>query len=351
MHYFLLAVLPILIWFILSLSVLPDRIALSTAKIWFNFKDPVKLSALLGLGFAILIAVFSDSRFAREGIDGFYANWLTEIIFFAFTVLVIDRLTNWRIRKEERLQLIRQMGSYSNDFALEAVRRARELGILTDGVSLKNANFRKANLVNADLSEANLEGADLSEANLENANLSYTNLQGSNLYKTNLQGANLENANFYRTSLSYVLMQNAKLEKANLSETKIYEAHFENAEMSGAMLRSADIQHTNFTGGRLHRINLNDAYLSMVSLRNTSLAGATVKNAFFQVVDLENADVSHTDFTGTRLKLAHFDGALYTAETKWPTGFDIKSTKATFSEGKASIGLGPPVPIGASSRS
>jgi hypothetical protein len=107
--------------------------------------------------------------------------------------------------EQARKDLILQMGSPTNSFAIEAVRALRAQGWLQDG-TLEGASLSGADLQYADLSDACLKGVDLSRANLQDTNLTSANLEGatmkaSKLRRSELCGANLKNANLEEADL------------------------------------------------------------------------------------------------------------------------------------------------------
>jgi hypothetical protein len=107
--------------------------------------------------------------------------------------------------EQAREDLILQMGSPTNSFAIEAVRALRAQGWLQDG-TLEGASLSGADLQYADLSDACLKGVDLSGANLQDTNLTSANLEGatmkaSKLTRSELCGANLKNANLAEADL------------------------------------------------------------------------------------------------------------------------------------------------------
>ena len=109
----------------------------------------------LGIGW-LLIGQALQGRLTLADIwTDLSTNAGTEAIGIAITVLVIDRLYERRDQEREKQRIIRQMTSPSNDFALEAVRLARDNGWLKDG-SIHRANLLGANLTGANLSVANL---------------------------------------------------------------------------------------------------------------------------------------------------------------------------------------------------
>ena len=101
------------------------------------------------------------------------------------------------------------------------------------GAYMRGANLRGAIFNNADLSGAHLEGADLQAAQLRNVRLDGADLSGVNaasadfsardddpqfrttLRNANFRGANLENANFGFADLSGATFQGANLRNAN----------------------------------------------------------------------------------------------------------------------------------------
>mgnify|MGYP001478428375 CR=1 FL=1 len=136
--------------------------------------------------------------------------------------LIEQRLENERNQKQ---QLILQMGSPDNGFAVEAARQLMALGWLSDG-TLENARLWGANLQGANLSMAdlrgahfqssNLQGVFLSEANLMWANFSEANLTEANLSISKLMGTTFVNSNLLRANLSYTNLHSVNLLGANL---------------------------------------------------------------------------------------------------------------------------------------
>jgi hypothetical protein len=158
----------------------------------------------------------------------YYANVSAELASIAITVLIIDKLYEQRETEQEKRDLILQMGSPDNAFAVEAVRRLRIRGWLTDlqeaslsGADLTRANLKRIDLHKANLSGANLEGADLSEANLSEANLIAVNLEGAHITGADLAGANLSGANLYAVDLSDVNLSGVNLEGATVDNEQL----------------------------------------------------------------------------------------------------------------------------------
>jgi hypothetical protein len=127
--------------------------------------------------------------------NGWWANWLqgvsTEMVGAVVTTIllgtVVGAVQQQQLIAQQKQELISQLGSPDNAFAIEATRilRARGWGFGED-----------ATLRRVYLSGANLQGANLWHANLQGAYLAYADLQGAYLIGANLQGALLNRAGF-----------------------------------------------------------------------------------------------------------------------------------------------------------
>ncbi len=168
-------------------------------------------------------------------IDELYSNAGVELLSIGLTVLVIDSLNRRRAEKERKEELILQLGSPDNGFALEAVRQLRYKGWLEDG-SLQGAKLQGANLRWAKLNGTNLREASLYLANLQHARLQGVNLQQADLNSTYLQKAKLPGAN----------LQQADLCRARLQAAYLYQANLQGANLIMAKLQGADLRGTKF---------------------------------------------------------------------------------------------------------
>jgi hypothetical protein len=220
---------------------------------------------LLGFGLGIIAAGFvilylidpreGETFSLRQLVSDLYANGGAELLSIALTVLIIERLNRRRAiqeRQERKEELILQMGSPDNAFAIEAVRFLRQKGWLTDG-SLNGAYLWGANLQRADLERANLKGANLFNANLKAATLNSANLTGVDLVRANLQGTyirqvNLQGAYLRLANLEAADLNGANLQKANLDAANLQDVYLVGANLRGANLRSAKLQGVKFEG-------------------------------------------------------------------------------------------------------
>lgn len=172
-----------------------------------------KFMRQIGLGVIIvsILGIIGVLIFSLLGIgNDYFVNLYTGFIEIFITIFIIDILNKRLSENQYKDQLILQMASPSNDFAIEAVRILKQKGWLYDG-SLTGIDFSGANLQNAELQRAqlqeckfdnaSLQGVDLEGANLNNAYLLSANLRNANLVEANLSGANLVKADLYNAKL------------------------------------------------------------------------------------------------------------------------------------------------------
>jgi hypothetical protein len=222
-----------------------------------------KVSILLGI-LAVIVLIKGSliqhgSLDLRQLVLDLWSNLSVELASIVITVLVIDALNRRRAIAEEKQDLILQMGSPDNAFALEAVRKLRARGWLQDG-SLQRARLERANLQCADLSHANLHGAYLVRADLRETKLYEANLSGAILNDADLGKANLTRADLYEARLTDTLLRGTDLSGASLrgasivchhdrsqfDESTILPDHNPWSEMEGELDRFTDPAHEQF---------------------------------------------------------------------------------------------------------
>lgn len=121
----------------------------------------------------------------------------------------------------------------------------------------------------------------------------------------NLNDIDLRNLDFRGCRMSGVFLDGSDLSESNLEGCDLYSAYLEktkfiNANLSKACLQGANLSHANLSGA-----NLNNADFSISSMgRATNLSGVIFLNC-----QIENAN---------------FEGAIYDANTVFPTLFDPK---------------------------
>ncbi len=144
-----------------------------------------------------------------EAVTGAYTDWSPGLVVDGLLLLVINRV----LRNNERSRILGQVGSLSNEFALDAVRRCQEEGWTESGAMagrdyskarlsradlpgavLNRSKFRFADLHHADLMHADLRGTDFTGANLTGADLRWADLRGAKLCWADLTGAEIDGA-------------------------------------------------------------------------------------------------------------------------------------------------------------
>jgi hypothetical protein len=133
----------------------------------------VWLYLVVGAMFGMLIPSFV--KILGTDLNTFLEDLVPEFFGLAFTVLIIDSLDRHREDRLIKEQLLRQLHSYYNSFALQAIEELRVLGYLSDGschrLDLRGSDWRGGNLYQADLTGSDLINAKLHEADFVGANL------------------------------------------------------------------------------------------------------------------------------------------------------------------------------------
>ncbi len=175
---------------------------------------------------ALLFIVVGASLFAyglflnppsslEEFVLASFGDWTPGFVIDGLLLLTINSV----IHMHERRRVISQVGSLSNEFALDAVRRCRGEGWLQSG-KMDGINFEGANLHSADLSDSKLSGAILGFANLSGADLTHADLRGIDLRGANLQGADMRWADLSSACLQWADLRGANLAGARLDGIK-----------------------------------------------------------------------------------------------------------------------------------
>lgn len=244
----------------------------------------IAVSLLVGIGILI---------FATDA-PNYWQNIYVTIIGAALTVFVLDRGAEQRAIRQRKEELILQMGSPANEFAIEAARLLRVKGWLSDR-SLEAVHLDYANLQNAYLRDATLAGAYIAEANLEGTHLTTANLSHVNFWKSNLRRAKLIGANMEWAYLRAAKLDNADLRGANLMCAKLDEADFQYAWLIGSVLENAKMSATDLRGAVLVNANMLDADLDgAVFSEETVLPDGTYWTATTDMTRF--TDSSHPDF-------------------------------------------------------
>jgi uncharacterized protein YjbI with pentapeptide repeats len=278
------------------------------AKAWYDKLNETeigvaKLAFVAAIVFVIYIAANSDVFGVTRLIDDFAANFIMAIFSVVVTVFLIDRSNDKRAEERQKNELILQMGSPDNGFAIEAVRKLRHYGWLEDG-SLQQWRFGEADLQNANLENADLKGTRLFRVNLQGGKLASANLQDAYLAQANLQGVNLENANLQFAQMWAADLRGSNLRKANLQAARLWDVDFQRAILENANLQGADLSFAKMQNAMLRLANLQG-----VHLYHAKLQGANLWKTDLQAADLENADLQNADLVKANLKGANLRDA------------------------------------------
>ena len=214
----------------------------------------VLVAVLAGIG----VLIFSSD------LPSYWQNIYVTVVGAIGTVLIIDQRAEQRAIRQRKEELILQMGSPDNGFAIEAVRLLRQKGWLTDG-SLRRARLWGANLKQADLSGANMQEVQLAGANLQGAILAKANLEGSQLSGVNLQGAILVEANMRRSTMLW---------KANLQGSTLWRVDLRDSQLPGVQMQGAQLEQANLQGAVLRGSYLQGANFGEANLMNAVLTRA-----------------------------------------------------------------------------
>lgn len=135
----------------------------------------------------IMIGLLIPALFSYLGTDptGFLESLVPEAMGIGFTLLILDRLNERRENRKEREQLIRQLHSYYNPVAMQALEELRVIGYLSDG-TLHNQDFRGADWRDANLYQADLTGCDLRNTKMQKADLVEANLTNAQVTEDQL---------------------------------------------------------------------------------------------------------------------------------------------------------------------
>ena len=148
-----------------------------------------------------------------EAVTGAYGDWSPGLVVDGLLLLVINRV----LRNNERSRILGQVGSLSNEFALDAVRRCQEEGWTENG-AMAGRDYSKARLMNVDLSGAVLSRSRLCFADLRHADLMHADLRGADLTGANLTGADLRWADLRGTKLCWADLTGAEIDGALLED-------------------------------------------------------------------------------------------------------------------------------------
>jgi uncharacterized protein YjbI with pentapeptide repeats len=119
-------------------------------------------------------------------------------------------------------------------------------------------------------------------------------------------------------------------------------AWLRDAGLAGAPFAGARAEGAVLRGARLTGATLTAADLRRADLRQASLAGADLRRADLFEARLQGADLRAADLRGADLTGAGLEGAAYDEQTRWPDGFEPKTSGALLRPADAPSGGGAP---------
>lgn len=270
------------------------------------------------------IAVDASTDFLSKEVTDFVRPSAFMLISIGITVLLVDVLGERRIRRLLKNELIMQMASSVQHFAIEAVEELRKYGWLMDG-SISGRSFVNAQLGSANLKRASLKSCDFTGANLAGAKLLMVELDDATLVDSDFESATLRGSlNFAQltdpenkrfairlpadltgVSLRQVAANGVDLRKKNLEGVELVGAELKGATLDEAKLAGADLSDANLAGASLLELSSVEG----LELHRAILAKAKLPADLSQV-DFEGADLTLVDLTDVAdMSVANFKGA------------------------------------------
>lgn len=203
----------------------------------FDFVERFAVILLVaGMGMFIWGWSLQPPTSLMEAVTGAYSDWSPGLVVDGLLLLVINRV----LRNNERTRILGQVGSLSNEFALDAVRRCQEEGWDRSG-AMAGRSYSKARLATADLSSAVLRGSDFSFADLSGLDFMHADLRDADFTGANLKGADLRWADLRGATLRWADLTGAEIDGAHLegvdaSSACIEPYHQDRAELSDGVV-------------------------------------------------------------------------------------------------------------------
>lgn len=242
----------------------------------------------IGLIFVILLFYTGFQLFS--GGQDYSMNVFTELLGLLATVLILDRITEFRLEQQLKRRLVREAASRDNSTAISAIDWIQAEGWATGHNSilrganllksnLQNANFRDANLEQAILTNSNVAGVDFRNARLRGAILHNVKLQDASVIATDLSDCYISNMNFDARVMPEVLFRNSEFFGVSFVQAKLWNTNFEGAACPGCNFEDADLSHSNFRNANLTYADLSHARLHAADLRGANLTNARIIGA------------------------------------------------------------------------
>lgn len=222
-----------------------DIRSIHTAYSWFYITMGFTIVFAIGVSLGVKIGQihYGGDESDRDVIVEAAGIVVAEALSVTVTVFVVNRWYDKRQRTDLQNQLLREVGSGSNEFAKNAVSRLRAEGWLTGANGLLQLReLNHSNLRNAHLRDANINNAKLVRASLKNADLVNANLASSVLFGADLRGAQLQGANLRAADLRCADLRDAQFKGRHLSEEQAKGADLQAPAPGSACLNDANLE-------------------------------------------------------------------------------------------------------------
>ena len=159
---------------------------------------------------------------------------------------------------------------------------------------------------------------------------------GKDISKQDRNSSSLDNANFAGASLGQTDFTNSRIRQANFQNADLRSVRFGGSDLSGSDFRGAIMPFFTGNGLKLRDVNMEGLDLKGVDFYRVDLRGSNLRNtknfgsvmgADLSGVDLRGANLltARTGFARGDLSGAKLKGAIYDADTAFPSGFSPKA--------------------------
>lgn len=183
--------------------------------------------------------------------------------------------------------------------------------------SLKNVNFKNADLTDSTLDSTDLSGADLTDAIISNVRLDSSNITNEQLESTknykqkdlsgismrrldnvSFEGKDLSGFNFRETDLTRINLENAIFEDAIINDTRFYGRNINEDITLAQIMQTKSYKDKDLSGASFHYTIFENADFSGFNMQRT-MFGSSASNLFTNV-NFTNADLRGAGYTAGR---------------------------------------------------
>lgn len=146
--------------------------------------------------------------------------------------------------------------------------------------------------------------------------------------KFKIEDVDLESKDFQDLDFENVLFVGGNFDNANACGVKILKTSFEGAWLCDIDLSAANLEYVEFYdieayGAKFREAKISNAIFFGANLSRADFCGSMLRDVVFKEDNIgHKTDLSGADFTDVNLSSVTFEGALYDAKTRFPTGFN-----------------------------